>query len=280
MDVVIPLRHSQHEDEELRYVLRSLERNFTDLGKVWILGDRPEWLANDREIVEHVPHARLIRPFRLREPVQNGFLLTFLASCIPELSGEFLLIHDDHILLRPARLDFLRKPRAFEDLSKSKSRGQGLWKSALWRTYDSLLRKGYPALNYECHVPIVLHRRIVWRAYCEFLDFVSEDRYAGFLAKTAILNFQMKHSPFEPTWLLEEGAFIGIYRNALVGRANEGAVVEADSHSPTLLLVEQIRAMCAGKIFLNFDDESFSIAMHQFLDEEFPEPSRFEVSDL
>ncbi|WP_425618762.1 hypothetical protein NA78x_002476 [Anatilimnocola sp. NA78] len=269
LDILVLFRKSKHEDEELRFALRSAERFVEDLGKVWIFGDRPEWLSDDRRITEHVEHEYLARPFRLRLPVRNHFLLTFLGSLIPDLSSEFIWMADDNILLEPVSRDFLARPRAFEDLSKVTARGRGLWKDSLWRTYDTLLRLKYPALNYESHVPHLFTRKQVWETYCEFEDFVTEDRHFGMVVLSAIFNYRMKHFPFEPTWLLSEGKFVGLYRTGIVGYSLPGLT------GPTALF-EHLRQMTVGKAFLNFDDESFTPAVRHFLSEQFPDKCRYE----
>jgi hypothetical protein len=52
IDVVYPLgTGSVWQDNELRYSLRSLEKNFPDLGRVYVVGHKPDWLGN----VEHIP---------------------------------------------------------------------------------------------------------------------------------------------------------------------------------------------------------------------------------
>ncbi len=286
MDIVIPFRHSAHEDEELRYVLRSVERNFADAGKLWILGDRPAWLTADKRVVEHVGHEYLSRPFRFRLPVRNQFLLALLGSLIPGLSADYVWMSDDNVLLQLVDVGLLAQVRALDDPAKLKTRGGGLYKDALWRTIDTLGRLGYPALNYEAHIPHVMQRKWVWEAYCEFENFISEDRYYGLLLLIAVFNYRMKHEPFKPTWLLEEGKFIGFYPHGVTGIPQEnadrnipGLPVGSPIPPTPLLLTEQIRALCAGKTFLNFDDASFTIAMHQFLDEEFPAASRFERAE-
>ena len=273
IDILVLFRHSQHADEELRYTLRSAERFVEGMGKVWVLGDRPEWLAEDRSVVEQVEHQYLARAFRFKLPVRNHYLLTLLGSLIPEMTNEFLWMADDNVFLAPANLEFLRQVRVFEDLSKLTTRGRGIWKDALWRTYDTLCRLGYPALNYESHIPHVMTRKWVWESYCAFEDFISEDRHFGLLALTSIFNYRMQHEPFEPTWLLKEGQFLGLYKHAVVGATPPNSV--AGMTGP-VLLVEQVRQLTAGKTFFNFDDQSFTPAVRQFLHETFPEKSRFE----
>jgi hypothetical protein len=273
LDLLLLFRHSQHADEELRYALRSVARYVQSVGKVWILGNRPAWLTEDRRVVEHVDHSYVARPFRFKLPVRSHYLLTLLGSVIPDMTNEFLWMADDNVFLAPASLEFLRKVRPLEDLSKLTTRGKGIWKDALWRTYDTLRRLEYPALNYESHIPHVMTRKWVWESYCEFENFVSEDRNFGLLALTSIFNYRMKHEPFELTWLLDEGKFLGLYKHGITGLkpANKLPGITGPE-----LQIEQLRQLAADKTFLNFDDQSFTPAVRQFLEETFPEKSRFE----
>jgi hypothetical protein len=58
-DVVYLTTKSQW-NEELRYSLRSFERYFADLGKVWIVGYLPAYL--NPNAVRHVPEPAMMRP--------------------------------------------------------------------------------------------------------------------------------------------------------------------------------------------------------------------------
>ncbi len=257
MDAVVIFAHSQRGDAELRYSLRSWAGAIPWVRKVWIFGDRPEWLSDDTGVIEHVQHEVLAKLGRWKLPLKNHFLMTFLASLIPGLSQEFLAFSDDYVLLEPATPDDLRRVRVLEDLSQVKSRGSGLFKEALWRTYDTLRRLGYGGLNFECHVPRYYRREWIWDAYCELQDFVTEDRYYGLLAATAIMNHAIKHHGVtDLVWLHDEGRRAGFY-----------------GKQPT---IDEVRTASTGKTFLSFDDAAWGPGIEQFLAERLGEPSKFE----
>lgn len=84
MDALYLLRHSPHEDLEIRYSLRSLARHAPHIGKVWIFGDRPAFLTADTSVAERVPHdatARVTREvLRLRSCVAPLRMTEFVDS--------------------------------------------------------------------------------------------------------------------------------------------------------------------------------------------------------
>ncbi len=256
-DVVYIFRSSGREDAELRYSLRSLAASKVRPRKVWIFGDRPAWLTDDATLIEHVPHEYIARIGRWKLPVVNTFLLTFLASLIPGLAFDFFWFADDYILLEPVTADDLARVRVLEDLAKLKTRGRGLYKDALWRTHDTLKRLGYGSLNFECHVPHAYTKKRIWDAYCDFQDFVSEDRYYGLLAHLAVFNHAVKHEGISDlVWLHEEGRYIGFYKTP-----------------PSLA---EVRQKCRSKAFMNFDDPAFGPGLEEFLAERFPAQSPYE----
>jgi hypothetical protein len=156
MDALYVFRHSIHGDVEIRYSLRSLARHAPYIRKVWIFGDRPEFLTDDTSLVQHVPHEYYARVVSFRTPVNNLFLQIFLSSLIHNLDHEYLLFCDDFFLLRPYGIDEARKVRYLQDLSQVKNRGDGLWRDSLWRTYDLLKRLKYTGYNFETHTPTYL----------------------------------------------------------------------------------------------------------------------------
>jgi hypothetical protein len=256
-DAVYIYSHSAPGDSELRLSLRSVAQNAPWIRKVWIFGDRPEWLSTNTSIIEHVKHEQMAKPFRFRTPVRNGFLLTFLASLIPGLSDEFLWFADDYILLRPVSRADLFQVRVFEDLANVTTRGKGRYKDALWRTHETLVRLGYGSLNFEVHLPLPYTRKRIWDAYCAFQDFVSEDRFFGFLCHLAVFSYAQKHEPLtELIWLQEEGKFLGFY------------------HAP--VPYDEVIRRCHGRTFLNFDDKAFGGGIARYLVESFSLRSQFE----
>lgn len=246
-----------HGDAELRFSLRSVAAHAPWVRKVWVFGDRPEWLSEDRRVVEHVPHEYVARIGRWKLPLRNTFLMTFLASLVPGLADEFLWFADDYILLQPVERADLGRVRVIEDLALVKLRGRGLYKDALWRTYDTLKRLGYGTLNFECHLPQPYTRKRIWEAYCDLADFVTEDRYYGLLCHQAVFNHALKHEPLtDLVWLKQEGRFLGFY-----------------GKPPSY---EEVAGGCGVKTFLNFDDAAWGPGPERFLGERFREKSKFE----
>ena len=257
-DVLYIYRSSGSDDLELRYSLRSLAASQVAPRKVWIFGDRPAWLADDRALVEHVPHESTARLFRFKLPVVNGFLLTFLASLIPDLAFEFFWFADDYILLEPVTAEDLSQLRVLEDLAQLKTRGRGMYKDALWRTHDTLKRLGYGSLNFECHVPQPYTRK----RHLERLLRPAGFRHRGPLLRPAVhlavFNHAVKHEGLERTssGCTEEGRFAGCYKTPPdAGR------------SPRKMLrqgVPELRRSAWGP------------GLEQFLAERFAEPSPYE----
>jgi hypothetical protein len=92
MDVVYPLGfESLSDDDELRFSLRSLERNMRDLGNVYIYGQLPDWIKN----VVHVP-----MPDDNADPRVNVRRKILSAANNPAISTDFLLMADDIFALR------------------------------------------------------------------------------------------------------------------------------------------------------------------------------------
>ncbi len=257
MDVVYLFRHSPHGDDELRHSVRSVARHAPWVRKVWVFGDRPAWLTADAAVAEHVPHEAVAWVLGCRTPVANMFLMVHLAALLPDVAPDFLLCCDDYVLLDDLTPDRAARVRYLEDLdATAHRRGTGLYRDALWRTYDLLKRLGYPRLNYEVHVPVPLTKRRVLAAAREFRDFVTEDRYYGPLAQLAILNHAQRHEGFTPVPLAGEG-YAGFHFGPFG--------------------YDQIRAGCAGQRFLNFDDEAYNADMRRFLADRFPDPCAYEA---
>ena len=138
----------------------------------------------------------------------------FLSSLTPGLSSEYLFFSDDFFLLKDYPLKEARKDRYLEDFTKIPRGTEGMWMDAIWRTYDTLARLGYGKYNFETHTPMYLTRKRVMDAYCAFKDFVTEDRWQGLLAPTAILSHACKQEKIEPVNIHEENTRSGFWINS------------------------------------------------------------------
>jgi hypothetical protein len=257
MDALYVFQHSAAGDQEIRYSLRSLARNVPFLRKVWVFGDRPAFISNDTSRIEHVPHEYVARLDRSRVPIRNFFKMMFMSSLIGDLDAEYLWMCDDFLVLEPISESEARRVRYMENMAEITNRGTGLWKEALWKTYDLLSRLGYPGLNFEVHCPTYLRRKWVFDAYCDLQDFVTEDRFFGLTGPSAILNHALRFNQFPVVKLADENWKAGFY----------------EKPSTYAEIVDQ----CRGRRFLNFDDNAFGEDMLRFLSQRFPTPCFYEM---
>ncbi|MCX7422382.1 MAG: hypothetical protein NT013_22945, partial [Planctomycetia bacterium] len=147
MDVVYVFRHSEFDDLELQYSLRSVAKYLPWIRKVWIFGDRPNFLSEQTDKIEHVSWESVAWVGRFQTPVKNHFLQYFLLSLWPELDEEFLIFHDDHILLDYLTEEVAKRNRIVEEMSEVQTRGTGEWRNQLWRSFDWWNQLGYPTFN-------------------------------------------------------------------------------------------------------------------------------------
>ena len=146
VDVVIPLGHgSSHDDAELRYALRSIERHLENLGRVWIVGHRPAWLRG----VEHLP-------VEDRGRIKDANILRKIeAACRAGVSERFLRWSDDQVLLRPLAWSQFG-PYRFGDLAGKTAAKR--WQKRQLATRDWLAARGLPTWHCDTHTPIPMER--------------------------------------------------------------------------------------------------------------------------
>jgi hypothetical protein len=92
MDIVYILGiGSSWENNEIRFSLRSIEKNISDLGNVFVIGERPPWLKN----VFHIP---AIDPYKTKW--KNGAHKISIACREEKISEDFLLMNDDFFIVQ------------------------------------------------------------------------------------------------------------------------------------------------------------------------------------
>ena len=150
MDVVIPLSlESQWSDNELRYALRALAKNFCDLGSVFICTQRlPAWITG----VQHVSTAD-------RHPNRDANTIeAILAACNAGASDRFVRCSDDELLLVPTAAEELLPYHAGNILEQPPATWRTRWGRRLGNTATWLQENGFPTLHYDTHTPKVYDR--------------------------------------------------------------------------------------------------------------------------
>jgi len=171
IDVVYPLsKGTKWDDNELRYSLRSLEAYAGNLGQVFVVGHKPNWLTG----VTHIPMEDANRRNK-----DANIINKVRAAIAAGASERFIFASDDQLLLAPTDLATL--PATFGRHVKN---GASKWWRRMQHTCKYLTSKGLPSVYYDTHL-FQPHSAV------EFERIVSEAPYnkgLGFCINTLVLN--------------------------------------------------------------------------------------------
>lgn len=131
IDIVIPYIKDEFWGEELRYALRSMEKNFKEEFKVNIIGYCPPWCRN----VDHIPYADDLSDPHLAF-ANSGTKLKIAM----ERFKRFVWTADDIYFLRPINLEDIKLPRVqYDAYAVSKKEGSYTeFQKVIWATSDKL----------------------------------------------------------------------------------------------------------------------------------------------
>lgn len=148
MDIVIPLgKGSRCEDLELKYCLRSIEKNFSNVGTVVIVGDKPAWRT------KNIYYIRFEESNNNHHRAQN-ICQKILAACSVGITDNFLFMNDDHFIL--GQYDLYYFPfyhRGPFNLTRLRNHP-----SQLIQTQNTINRFGSKMFDYDIHCPIIYNK--------------------------------------------------------------------------------------------------------------------------
>ena len=146
MDIVIPLgTESRWHDNELRFALRSIEKNLTGYRNVVIVGWCPPWVQN----VIHIK-----KEDRAGKKQFSIFQKTLAAFDHPETSDSVVFWNDDHFLMVPMDVKDFRYWYE-ETIDEWSQKAIGNYKGAILNTANL---KGLNRFFTDIHIPIVYQR--------------------------------------------------------------------------------------------------------------------------
>jgi hypothetical protein len=239
IDVVYPLsKESTWQDNEIRYSLRSLEKNLVGLGRVFIVGRKPKWMTNVIHIPSDDPHPR---------NKDANIIDKVLLACHGGISDRFLFMSDDQLILSPTKAVDLKAYHIGCLRKKDKGFwGGGRWKRGLRRTYDLLLSKKKTVNHYDSHVPQPMDRK----TFVEIMSAIDYRTGDGYTINTLYFNQAATHH----------------YRLNGSKATIERSIVDVD----------EVRKQLMGKTYLGYNNSGLTNALKTVLAETFPEPSRYE----
>jgi len=240
IDVVYKLGSgSKWENRELRYSLRSLSY-FKDLGKVYVVGYRPDWIKNITHIPASDPH--------LSNKDCNLINKIILASQDPYISQQFLNFSDDQVLLKECSVEDFITPYYDNSLIQFLPNQQlNRWKTRLKNTIRALQEKGFSANCYESHIPILIDKNSYTRAVFQY----NYPEGQGMCGNTLYINTTGKRGDPLP----------------------KDYAVRFEGNCPELSVLE---SMCEGKLHLNYAEATTNENLFVFLQSKFGIKSIYE----
>ena len=132
---------------ELRYSLRSIEKNFPHERVLFFCGC-PTGIRPDRLVAFQqsgsTPWAR----------VTNSIKLVCLTK---EVSEDFWLFNDDFFIMQPVKKPFVCR-NTISLYERAERAGGSAWAQNLVRTADALKAKGYGTDDYALHLPMLINK--------------------------------------------------------------------------------------------------------------------------
>lgn len=242
IDVVMPLGTGcdWKEHYELKYCIRSLEKNLQGLRNIYIVGHKPSWITN----VIHIPADDPL-PRNKDGNIINKILL---ACNTKELSDNFLRISDDQMILQPSGIEELQ-PNHSGCLSKIQKWRSSKWLRRLKRTYEYLKERNLPTYNYDIHIPFVVNK-VQFKEVWNNVDFESD---IGYCINTLFFNVSFPN--------MENISYIW----------DQKCTVEKNIYPK-----EKIYEMLDGKRFLGYNMYGLNDHLKIVIQELFPHKSKYE----
>lgn len=153
IDIIYPNVEKYVQWEEMKYSLRSLEKNLIDVDfRVWIVGDRPDWLSNEARFI-NVPCSG--KTTRIDQAMKR-----IAVDNHPEINEVYFWMNDDIYFINPVTHADLCIPKILNDLSKSIGRydPQTTWGADMHNTLKRLKAENLSTLNYAIHLPYMYEK--------------------------------------------------------------------------------------------------------------------------
>lgn len=159
LDIVYFVKDSA-ENEELRYSLRSVEKNFPHR-KVWFIGGKPQGLRPDQYL-----------PINQRAETKwaNTSLLLQAACKCDDISDDFVLFNDDFFVMKQVTsLPYYSDGSLERRIMELKDRHTaGAYISRMEDTLRMLKRNSCPTFNYAVHYPMIINKKEMLETFTKF----------------------------------------------------------------------------------------------------------------
>lgn len=149
---------SRFNNNELRFSLRSIEKYLKNYSSVFVIGETlPDWITN-------VTHIKSGDKTSISDT--NIMHKITLACQTPEISDNFLMVHDDHYLLQDYDAETFPYFYSSSIDGFLKHRVSDSYARRVKNTLNYLQAKGLPTLFFDVHTPIIFNK-------LKFLQYVT-----------------------------------------------------------------------------------------------------------
>ena len=223
--------------EELRYSIRSFEKHYPGLNRIFVAGHKPEWLNG----VTHIPVDNIYG-----KNVPANIITKILSACLTDISDDFIFAADDYFLLSDTIDKKLMDVPNHGSIKNYKYTGNDYFSKVLSNTIQYLRTvKSRTFINCEAHSPVVINKK-------EYLRIMLRVPFAAGIGITPFTPYfnKLVHSRF----IIEQPVF---YINS--------------SHN-----YNQLREGKKGKRFMCIANGSVSENIKNLLVELYPAKSKYE----
>jgi hypothetical protein len=154
-DLVYPLGSgSIWQDNELRYSIRSFVKHFDQLGKIFIVGQKPEFINWFNPRLVHIPCEDSFRHNK-----DANIINKVLQACKRnDLSNDFIRASDDQIILKKVQIDDFFPYYMIDLKEKQFPVNNNNWFKRLKYTVDLLQMEGWTMFHYDFHYPVIKNK--------------------------------------------------------------------------------------------------------------------------
>lgn len=236
IDVIIPVRTGT-KPTELKYALRSLEKNLNGFGNIFIIGEQILSLRGLKYL-----HCKDDKQSKWKE---RNIMRKIMTACKSnDVSEDFIFTNDDIYLTQEFdanNLPFYHK----DDLLGTMAKNNGDYRKSVNHTRKFLVDNNMPTLDFDTHFPIVYNKKKFSDTFvCEKLNWEIS---FGFVIKSLYCNSNGI-----------EGEFGG------------------DCKIQQKLNYEEIKAKIGDRSFFSTSDNSMNEHMIRYLNELYPNKSKYE----
>ncbi len=252
-DIVIPYVFTTAIWDELKFALRSIERNAKFNYRVFLVADKlPDW-ANPEKV--HLIKSSQIHGMKFSKAFDQWNKL--VTVCNDEIvSDNFIYAYDDQLWMKPVSESTFERPfshalvKSVADLDQQIPNAGANWRTLFINTIDILKKMGLPCFNFETHMPRLINKQLM----LSMIDKLNLNKQSPTLAST--LYYNINFPDVEPV-LVDTTSLKGKVRSAIPKK--------------------EIAAILKEHTFIDYNNDGLTADFKKIVQERFRQKSSFEI---